>query len=96
MFSIITRRTKQRRVPDGWMNIVALGDRWLTGDGTGVVNELDSRTALPHDLGPGEEVKLKLTVTAPTAPGDYVLGIDMVHEGVPGFTSAGHGPYVGT
>lgn len=68
---------------------MALGDRWLTGDGAGVVNELDSRTALPHDLGPGEEVKLKLTVTAPTAPGDYVLGIDMVHEGVAWFYQRG-------
>lgn len=77
------------RVPQGWMNIVTAGNRWLTADGAGVVNDLDSRTALPHDLKPGDEAKLLLTVTAPQAPGEYVLEIDMVHEGVTWFHQRG-------
>jgi hypothetical protein len=77
------------RVPEGWMNVVTAGDRWLTADGVGIVNEMDSRAALPHDVQPGAEVELTLTVTAPQAPGDYVLEIDMVHEGVTWFYQRG-------
>lgn len=77
------------RVPQGWMHIVTVGDRWLSANGVGVVDELDSRTALPHDLKPGDEAELVLTVTAPKTEGEYVLEIDMVHEGVTWFYQRG-------
>jgi hypothetical protein len=77
------------RVEKGWMGIVTAGDRWLSKDGLTALDELDRRVALPHDLGPGEEIELKLTVTAPEAPGDYVLEIDMVHEGITWFSQHG-------
>jgi hypothetical protein len=77
------------RVPHGWMNVVTAGDRWLTADGAGIVNEMDSRTALPHDLKPGDQAELTLTVTAPLTAGQYVLEIDMVHEGVTWFYQRG-------
>ena len=77
------------RAPQGWMNIVTLGDRWLTADENGVVNDLDSRAVLPHDLKPGEEAELTLTVTAPSMPGVYTLELDMVHEGVTWFYQQG-------
>jgi hypothetical protein len=77
------------RAPQGWMNIVTVGDRWLTADARSVVNEMDSRCVLPHDLKPGEETELVLTVTAPQAPGEYVLELDMVHEGVTWFYQQG-------
>ena len=80
------------RVEKGWGGIVTAGDRWLRDDGLTVVNEVDRRVALPHDLGPGEEVELQLTVTAPTAPGNYVLEIDMIHEGVAWFYQRGSRP----
>ena len=79
----------QARAPEGWMNIVTLGDRWLTADENGVVNDLDSRAVLPRDLKPGEEAELTITVTAPQVPGDYVLELDMVHEGVTWFYEQG-------
>ncbi|HEV2827146.1 MAG TPA: hypothetical protein VGW76_06040 [Pyrinomonadaceae bacterium] len=79
----------QARAPQGWMNIVTLGDRWLTADENGVVNDMDSRAVLPHDLKPGEEIEITLTVTAPRVPGDYVLELDMVHEGVTWFYEQG-------
>jgi hypothetical protein len=68
---------------------VNLGDRWLDADAVEVVNALDARTALPADLPPGGEVALPLAVTAPNAPGNYVLEIDMVHEGVTFFNEKG-------
>jgi hypothetical protein len=77
------------RAPQGWMGIVTLGDRWLTADASGVVNEMDSRGVLPHDLKPGEESEIILTVTAPQVPGQYVLELDMVHEGVTWFYQQG-------
>lgn len=76
-------------VAQGWMNVVNAGDRWLTAGGTGVVNEVDGRTALPHDLKRGDQVELALTVTAPKTEGDYLLEIDMVHEGVTWFYQRG-------
>ncbi len=77
------------RVPHGWMNVVTVGNRWLTADGAGVVNELDSRSALPHDLKSGDQAELTLTVTAPKTEGQYLLEIDMVHEGVTWFYQRG-------
>jgi hypothetical protein len=68
---------------------VNAGDRWLD-PGTGRVdNDLDGRASLAEDLRPGAEAELQLTVTAPRAPGDYVLELDMVHEGVTFFREKG-------
>ena len=49
-----------------------------------LVND-DGRTQLPRDLGPGEEAELKLHVNAPNAPGEYLLELDMLQEGVSWF-----------
>ena len=68
---------------------VNAGDRWLDAAGGRIVNDLDGRRSLPEDLGPGEEVELPLDVTAPRAPGEYVLEIDMIHEGVTFFYEKG-------
>ncbi|HEY2414854.1 MAG TPA: PQQ-dependent sugar dehydrogenase [Pirellulaceae bacterium] len=38
------------------------------------------RFALPHDVAPGASVTIKVTITAPTAPGTYVLRQRMVKE----------------
>ena len=77
------------RVSEGWMKVVTAGDRWLMADGVGVVNEMDGRASLPHDVEPGAEAQLTLTVTAPQAPGEYVLEIDLVNEGVTWFYQRG-------
>ena len=68
---------------------VNAGDRWLDAAGARVVNDLDGRAAMPADLEPGGEVELPLDVTAPRAPGEYVLEIDMIHEGVTFFYEKG-------
>jgi hypothetical protein len=68
---------------------VNAGDRWLDREGRRVVNDLDGRTALAADLPPGGEAELLLPVKAPGEPGDYVLEIDMIHEGVTFFFEKG-------
>jgi len=66
---------------DGRLQVNA-SDTWLAANGETVINNMDARTALPHDVGPGQEVELSLSVTAPRVAGDYILELDMVHEGV--------------
>jgi hypothetical protein len=68
---------------------VNAGDRWLDPSTGRVVNDLDGRTALAADLEPGGEALLVLPVNAPGEPGDYVLEIDMIHEGVTFFHEKG-------
>ena len=68
---------------------VNAGDRWLDPSTGRVVNDLDGRTALAADLPPGGRTELTLPVTAPKEPGDYVLEIDMIHEGVTFFREKG-------
>ncbi|HEY0384552.1 MAG TPA: hypothetical protein VGC64_01010, partial [Pyrinomonadaceae bacterium] len=58
-----------------------LGNHWLDQNSKAVVID-DGRTPLPADLQPGSEVELPLIVTAPAKPGDYILELDLVQEGV--------------
>ena len=67
---------------------INLGNRWFSG---GTSTE-DNRTAMKADLPPGGEVEMTLTVNAPQTPGDYILEIDMVHEGVTWFKDRGARP----
>ncbi|HEY6232380.1 MAG TPA: hypothetical protein VIW64_14055 [Pyrinomonadaceae bacterium] len=68
-----------------------LGNHWLRENNEPVVND-DGRSALLYDLRSGEETEMLLTVTAPSQPGNYVLEIDMVQEGVAWFASKGSKP----
>jgi hypothetical protein len=63
---------------------VQLGNHWLDANGRMVIMD-DARTPLPHDVRPGQDVELILTATAPRAPGDYTLVLDMVQERVKWF-----------
>ena len=67
---------------------VRLGNHWL--DEAGAMLRLDDgRAFLPRDLAPGERAELSLPVTAPDEPGDYLLELDLVHEGVAWFADRG-------
>ena len=68
---------------------VAAGDRWLKADGQTLVTDMDGRYGIAHDLKPGEEEEVPLTVTAPKEPGDYVLEVDLVQEAVSWFSDKG-------
>lgn len=77
------------RPGDGFYQ-VNLGDHWKGADGKEV--KVDERVAMPHALGPGEEVERVLVVKAPDKPGDYELELDMVQEGVAWFSQKGSQP----
>jgi hypothetical protein len=80
-----------RGSPDGKFFLNA-GNIWFDAGGDKLVNNLDARTTIPHDLYPGEEINLSLHITAPARPGEYVLEIDMVQEGVGWFKDKGSTP----
>ncbi|MGH9967881.1 MAG: hypothetical protein ACREBG_08650 [Pyrinomonadaceae bacterium] len=61
-----------------------LGNHWLDENNTIVVND-DGRSVLVYDLSPGAEIEVPLTITAPATPGNYVLEVDMLQEGVTWF-----------
>jgi 4-amino-4-deoxy-L-arabinose transferase-like glycosyltransferase len=67
---------------------VALGNHWLDSNGNMLVHD-DGRAALLRDLKPGATDELALTVNPPRHPGDYILEIDMLQEGVSWFGLAG-------
>jgi 4-amino-4-deoxy-L-arabinose transferase-like glycosyltransferase len=63
---------------------VSLGNHWLDENGRTVIND-DGRAALLKRLEPGDSVTLKLAVNAPRKPGNYILELDMLQEGVSWF-----------
>jgi 4-amino-4-deoxy-L-arabinose transferase-like glycosyltransferase len=75
--------------------LVRLGNHWLDRNYRTVINE-DARAQLPHDLKPGDSLGIPLLVTAPEIPGDYILEIDMVQEGVSWFGLKGSQTWRGT
>jgi acyl-CoA synthetase (AMP-forming)/AMP-acid ligase II/thioesterase domain-containing protein/acyl carrier protein len=60
---------------------LALGNHWLLRNGSMLVWS-DGRTALKRRLGPGERAYMTLDVVAPHEPGDYLLEVDLVEEGI--------------
>jgi hypothetical protein len=64
----------------------ALDGRWLEFDG--------ERTPLPHDISPGESFRHYLTVKTPSQPGDALLQLTLVQEGVAWFDEQGCPPLI--
>ncbi|MGH8572987.1 MAG: hypothetical protein ACREX8_10495, partial [Gammaproteobacteria bacterium] len=58
--------------------LINLGNHWC-GDGELLVVD-DGRVEVPRPLGPGQSVEVNLTVNAPSAAGDHVMELDLVHE----------------
>lgn len=57
--------------------------------GTTMVAFDNARTLLPGHLHPGSDTLVRLQVTAPAEPGDYLLEVDLVHEGITWFADRG-------
>ncbi len=71
--------------PAGGPTPVRLGYHWL--DGTPVAVLWDgARANLPHDIQPGEDVTITVTVRAPRAEGTFILAWDMVQDGIGWFS----------
>jgi 4-amino-4-deoxy-L-arabinose transferase-like glycosyltransferase len=60
---------------------VSLRARWLRTDGA-PLKDRESAARIPFDMEPGDTAGLRLEVSAPDAPGDYVLELFVVQEGV--------------
>jgi hypothetical protein len=67
---------------------LAAGNRWLKADGTLMTN-MDGRYGIAQNLAPGEEAEVPLEITAPKEPGEYILEIDLIQEGVAWFSDKG-------
>lgn len=76
------------RSNDGFYQ-VNLGDTWFDAQGARIEKHPYVRSPLPGDVKPGDEVEVPLTITAPAAPGDYTLQVDMVQEMVSWFADKG-------
>jgi len=76
------------RSGDGFYQ-VNLGDIWFDAQNTRVEKHPYVRSPLPGDVKPGDEVEVPLTITAPAAPGDYTLQVDLVQEMVSWFADKG-------
>lgn|GEM_PF-910817 len=62
-----------------------LGYRWFDADGRAVLPDNGVRTPLPRPLATGETADGSMRVVAPGAPGDYILHVSVVQEGVAWF-----------
>jgi 4-amino-4-deoxy-L-arabinose transferase-like glycosyltransferase len=67
---------------------IYLGSHWLNTDRQVIAKE-EGRTALPRDLAPGRETELTFALNAPAQPGEYLLELDMLQEGVSWFKLKG-------
>jgi hypothetical protein len=63
---------------------VSLGGRWLNPAGQKISKE-EGRTPLPADIAPSEAADLGWTIDVPRQPGEYLLELDMLQEGVAWF-----------
>lgn len=63
---------------------VSLGNHWLDSEGRVIIHD-DGRSPVLDDIRPGQDVEMSLTVNAPKSPGDFLLEVDMVQEGVSWF-----------
>lgn len=68
---------------------IRLGNHWFDASGTRMLVQDDGRSTIPQVVEPGSEFVSRLEVTAPPAPGSYVLEFDVVHEGVTWFAGTG-------
>jgi hypothetical protein len=67
---------------------LSAANHWLDAEGRVVTND-DGRGALPRDLRPGEETAITFDINASQNPGDYLLELDMLQEGVSWFALKG-------
>jgi hypothetical protein len=65
--------------------------RWMKSDGTILSTSSDAKPIF-YGLDPGDVAGITLPVIAPENPGDYVLLIDVVQEGVSWFSDRGSRP----
>lgn len=71
---------------------ISVGSHWLNANGQ-VASKEEGRRQLPADIAPGQQIILPFMVVAPPQPGDYVLELDLLQEGVSWFRGKGSQAY---
>ena len=69
--------------------VLATGNRWLDAEDESLITDMDGRFGLNRDLKPGEETEVPLVIKAPNDPGEYILEVDAIQEGVTWFHDKG-------
>jgi 4-amino-4-deoxy-L-arabinose transferase-like glycosyltransferase len=67
---------------------VGIGNHWLAAEEREVTHD-DGRAPLASDLRVGESREMELTINAPKEPGEYMLEVDVLQEGVSWFALKG-------
>lgn len=67
---------------------IAAASRWLDKDGKHT-DEIEGHNGIPRDLKPGDEADMTIHLTAPKVPGEYILEVDVIQEGVTWFSDKG-------
>jgi len=75
-------------------NPIFLGYHWIDFNTREMVVFDGRRSIISNDgVGVGDEIEFDMRITAPSKPGDYILQIDLVHEGVTWFSYQGVPPF---
>ncbi len=91
---VVARVTVRNASPVEWRggrggpNALSLAYHWLAPGGATLVFD-GRRTPLPGRVASGESVSLEALIEVPVRPGDYLLELDLVQEGVAWFGSRG-------
>jgi glycosyltransferase involved in cell wall biosynthesis len=91
LLRVAVRNTGAETWPHRGAHPVTLSYHWLDTRGQ-VVDFEGVRALLPAPLRPGETAELLLQVEPPPRPGEYLLALDMVEEGVNWFSLQGVAP----
>jgi SAM-dependent methyltransferase len=67
---------------------IRLGNHWLSPRGAMLIQD-DGRTALPLTIEAGGSVTTTIDVNVPPEPGEHLLELDLVHEGLSWFADKG-------
>jgi O-antigen ligase len=81
--AVETRNEGRMTWTSGGKDPFALGYRWLTADGSGVLDVLTSEVPLPHDVEPGQTINIEANLAVPNLPaGTYRLDWSMLQRHV--------------
>ncbi|MDQ7030716.1 MAG: N-acetylmuramoyl-L-alanine amidase [Ardenticatenia bacterium] len=86
------RNTGTKGWPKGGRRPVRVSYRWYDAEGQEIEDVEQVRTALPHAVKAGDEVRLMAALAVPSTPGDYRLVWDLIREGVGWFQEFGSPP----
>lgn len=69
---------------------VHLAYQWMNGTGAQVFDVQEFRTAMPHQIKPGDEIDFAASLAAPNTAGAYQLHWDLIAEGISWFADSGN------